>query len=901
MSGPRTIHVVPHTHWDREWYLPFQTFRLRLVELVDRVLDLMEAEPGFVFTLDGQLATVDDYLELRPESEQRLRRLIAEGRLAIGPWQTLVDEFLVSGESIVRNLEIGWRRAEELGRPMPIGYLPDMFGHVAQMPQILRRAGIDQAVVWRGVPAAIEHHAFVWESPDGSAVRAEYLIDGYGNAAHLFGEPDLAGAVAAFDASMRPFFGEDESLAMTGTDHMLPPLDLVERATQFNEAQDRFRLELVTLADYLGRPADGALLARWRGELRSAARANLLMGVTSARIDLKAACARAERALERYAEPLAALYAPEWPASFLRLAWSRVLENAAHDSICGCSVDAVSAQVLVRYAEAEQIATGLARRAAEAIAAGVPRGAVAVVNPSPERRSDVVELELEIPDDWDEVDLRLPDGTVVATQETARPERLLLSITLAGRELPAALFRRLHGRELFGRWLNGYSVEGGPVARRLTFDVGEEPDPEWLDLAVLKQEVSHAVEGAPDDEWELRILARPRRRLAAAILGPALGWTSARPARASGRSRGGVQVDGTSMDNGLLEVEVAKDGTLRVGSLHGVGRLVDGGDFGDSYNYGPPRHDTLVAEPETVSVEIVAAGPVRGELAVVRSYRWPVGVRPDGSARAEDTALVPVTMRVELRTGEPFVRIELSFDNPCSDHRLRFHVPLPAPVETTWAEGQFAVVGRGLEPEGGHGEVPLATAPARGFVAAGGVAALLDHVLEYELVESRELALTVLRSIGLISRSANPYREDPAGPEVAIPDGQCREPWRVGFALYPHEGSWGEAGVLAQMERYQHPFLVARGTGGEEPAEATGLELVGEGVALSSLRRREDWLELRIVCQQPEPRTAVVRGGFREAREADLLGRPGSPIPLDGDALRLELGPWEILTVHLRR
>jgi len=114
LSAPRVVHVVPHTHWDREWYLPFQTFRLRLVELVDRVLDLMEVEQAFVFTLDGQLATVDDYLELRPESEPRLRRLIGEGRLAIGPWQTLVDEFLVSGESIVRNLESGWRRAEEL-------------------------------------------------------------------------------------------------------------------------------------------------------------------------------------------------------------------------------------------------------------------------------------------------------------------------------------------------------------------------------------------------------------------------------------------------------------------------------------------------------------------------------------------------------------------------------------------------------------------------------------------------------------------------------------------------------------------------------------------------------------------------------------------------------------------
>src|SRR5688572_4918972 len=124
---------------------------MQAVDLVDGVLDLLEAEPDFRFTLDGQLATVDDYLEIRPEHEERLKSHVASGRLAIGPWQILADEFLVSGETLVRNLEMGWARADELGGPMRIGYLPDMFGHIAQMPQLLRAAGIADAVVWRGV------------------------------------------------------------------------------------------------------------------------------------------------------------------------------------------------------------------------------------------------------------------------------------------------------------------------------------------------------------------------------------------------------------------------------------------------------------------------------------------------------------------------------------------------------------------------------------------------------------------------------------------------------------------------------------------------------------------------------------------------------------------------------
>src|SRR5207245_5026804 len=122
------VVLVPHTHWDREWYRPFQSFRMSLVDVVDEVLELLEGDERMRFTLDGQLATVDDYVEIRPEGEERIRALVLDGRLAIGPWLTLIDEFLVSGESIFRNLETGLARAEELGGAMRIGYLPDQFG-----------------------------------------------------------------------------------------------------------------------------------------------------------------------------------------------------------------------------------------------------------------------------------------------------------------------------------------------------------------------------------------------------------------------------------------------------------------------------------------------------------------------------------------------------------------------------------------------------------------------------------------------------------------------------------------------------------------------------------------------------------------------------------------------------
>jgi mannosylglycerate hydrolase len=291
-------------------------------------------------------------------------------------------------------------------------------------------------------------------------------------------------------------------------------------------------------------------------------------------------------------------------------------------------------------------------------------------------------------------------------------------------------------------------------------------------------------------------------------------------------------------------------------------------------------------------------------LAVERTYRWPLAAT--AAARSAGCAIVRTLTRVELRAGEPFVRLRVSFDNPCRDHRLRLHVPLARPAASSFAEGQFAVVERGTAAEGGHGEVPLATFPARGFVDAGGAAVLLDHVLEYELLtDPPELALTLLRAVGQISRNAHRYREEPAGPEVATPGAQCLGPWSVGLAVLPHAGPWHADGVLEQAERYQHELLAAPGAGPRLPPgaalpAAAGLAVEGDGVVLSALRRRGQWLELRLACQHPDPVTATVGGGLLAASEADLLGRPGAPLPLDGGTLRLELGAWEIRTLLLR-
>ncbi len=913
-TRPTTIHLVPHTHWDREWYRPFQSFRMQLVDLVDRVLDMLEANDDFAFTLDGQLATIDDYLEIRPHQAERIARHVRSGRLAIGPWQILMDEFLVSGETLVRNLERGWRRADDFGGPMPVGYLPDMFGHVAQMPQLLRRAGIADAVVWRGVPGIVDRHRFRWESPDGSWVRAEYLPSGYGNAAFMFAVPDrLDVAAERFLDWARPWFDGDPVLAMYGTDHTAPVPELAGLVSRLNEVHDASSMEMRTLAQYI---AGAAPLAdgdpSWCGEMRSGARANVLMGVASARIDIKQAAARAETLLERYAEPLTALHVtPEaWPAEFLDIAWSRVIENSAHDSICGCSVDPVVAQVLVRFAEAEQIAATLARRAAVAVAAGVPRGAVAVLNPTPAPRTGLVETELPVPEGWGSVALELPDGSRVATQELARKEPILFDERLRGDRVDE-LFRRFHGREVFDHAWNGYLIEG----RTLTIEVDNDPDPIWLDIDGLRAEVIAAMRAAPEETWQVRIVARSRRTLAASVPVPALGWTAARPVEGDGTLDEPVRLDGSGrMTNGLLTVSVDGDGTFRLEAadgtaVEGIGRIVDGGDFGDSYNYGPPRADTLVDTPGAVAVEADLAGPVRARIRIRRTYDWPRGIDPDGSSRTAATATTEVDTVLELRAGEPFIRVETAFENRSDDHRVRFHAPLPRRAHRSHAEGQFAVVERGLTGEGGYREEPLPTYPAHGWIDAGGLAVLLEHLSEYELVDDGgELALTVLRSTGLISRNDNPYRQDPAGPEIAIPDAQMRGPWRMRFGLVPHAEDWSAGRVAEMAERHRLALLAAPGsaieTGVWPPAGAgdESLSLAGEDVVLSSARRRPDgWVELRVINLSGEARRTTLAGGILEARDASLRGEPADAIRVGDGRVVLELGPAEIRTLQVRR
>lgn len=900
-AGAPEIVVVPHTHWDREWYLPFQRFRLRLVSLLDGVIAGMEADPRWRFTLDGQMAAVDDYLEIRPERRERLAALVREGRLAVGPWQILHDEFLCSGENIVRNLELGMRRAEELGAVMMVGYLPDQFGHCAQMPQILRQAGIEHACVWRGVPEKVRAAAFAWEAPDGTVIRAQYLPEGgYGNAASMFeefpGGPSLLpGRVAGFAESMGRWYPDGGPLlAMYGADHTAPAPDLADRV-----AEAGLGMRLDTLAGYfagLDPSVDG--LTRVRGELRSHARANILPGVISARVHLKEALARAERLVERYAEPLAALWYAGDAQRFLDLAWRRLIEVSCHDSVTGCGSDETAEQVAARAAEAGQLGRAVCDLVTAERAASVPLGSHLVFNPTPAARTGLVTVE--IPADG-EPGLETGDGRPVPVQTLEVAPTVLDDAVHPASRLPI-LLERVYGRVLFGQEIRDWTVSRED--RTLTFRVTSRAETPF-DLGEVREALRDA-----DGDWRVRILADPRRTVAALVDVPALGLASVRPVPSSGVSpETPAEGEGDVLDNGLLRAQVHADGTLglRTASgivVEGIGRIVDGGDLGDTYNYAPPAADTLVGDPLSVDVRPVWSGPLVAACDIVRTYRWPASGDLERDARSEGEEDVTVATRAELRAGEPFLRLRVTFDNRCEDHRVRLHLALPRRADTSFAEGQFAITERGTTAEGGFGERPVPTFPASGFVAAGGLAVLLEHVTEYEVIGGgRELALTLLRSVGHLSRDRNPYRDQPAGPQLPTPRAQCRGERSASFAIMPYAGERPGAGVLRAAEAYRHDLLTAVGYGpaaAAAPPSRAGVEIAGDGVTMTSLRARDGWTETRVVALRDEPVTAVLRGPFTEAVRTDLRGRPGASLDVHDGTAALGLRPWEMATVRLR-
>jgi len=393
--------VVAHTHWDREWYERFEGYRARLVPMVTRLLALLERDPEFrSFTFDGQTIALEDHLAVRPEDRPRVEKLVREDRLLIGPWYVLADLLLVSGESLVRNFQEGLRVSAEFGRAMRVGYVADPFGHPAQMPQLLRGFGYTSYVFARGVGHEGEElgSEFRWESPSGDQVLASHQVAHYSNALPLVGEGDetpevlrrrVARVLPRIVDRVSGYATGNALLFMVGDDHTDPYERLPEALAAGRRVLPRLDTRIASLEEFVAAlPSPKGVLV---GEMVAGRYRPILRGVNSTRVWIKQQNARCERLLLEQCEPLDALTGGGARAQ-LRSLWRTLLENHPHDSICGCSIDAVhDLDMAPRFARVLGDGAALAARLAAQVAG---QGATQLAyEPIPWGREAVVDVD----------------------------------------------------------------------------------------------------------------------------------------------------------------------------------------------------------------------------------------------------------------------------------------------------------------------------------------------------------------------------------------------------------------------------------------------------------------------------------------------------------------------------
>lgn len=406
MKYPRVLHIVSHTHWDREWYLPFESFRVRLVLLIDNLLEILTRDPNYEnFLLDAQAIVLEDYLAIRPEKRVLIQELVQAGRIQIGPWYTASDETLVSGESLVRNLQLGLQACLSFGPVSMVGYLPDQFGHVAQLPQILQGFGIQSVVIGRGINRNRHDNEFLWQSPDGSSVFGLFMNTWYSNARNIPTDPDEAVAyLERAAAQVARTSTTRHLLLMNGVDHMEAQPELGATLQAISQRMPDTVVHSTLEQAIAATRADAQNLKLFQGELREDDGARLDAGTLSARMPLKLANFRSTQLLERIAEPLASLARVMGGPNLTDLvlfAWRSLLQNHPHDSICGCSIDEVALQMQSRFQSVDDLCTTIAERALQALAPALgftdQPGEILLYNPSVVARQGVEIIAVDIP------------------------------------------------------------------------------------------------------------------------------------------------------------------------------------------------------------------------------------------------------------------------------------------------------------------------------------------------------------------------------------------------------------------------------------------------------------------------------------------------------------------------
>jgi len=872
------FHLIPHAHWDREWYLPRAAFHARLIPMLDELIDRLQTDASFrTFLLDGQTVIVEDYLRARPEREGDVKALVKTGRFQVGPWYVLADELIPSGESLIRNLLLGAADAERLGGRLDVLYSPDAFGHPAVLPTLAREFGLKYGVLWRGLGGrpGQERDFFRWRGSGGDS--REILLwhlppEGYEIGAALPGAgarlPDLWTQVRA--TLVQRAAGKHIPL-FVGADHHAPHPALARLRDLLADLEPASAFRISRLDEFF-QAAESTPATPIEGELRwSYGYTWTLQGVHGTRAPLKRRHGQIELWLERIAEPLAALVRLSGGRDrrpILEAAWRTLIRTQFHDTIAGCTADSVAAAAEHRLTEVAAYAAELTRGALMDLAGH---------DPDVQReRTDGTAPGLVL---WNPA-VRARGGVTV-TDITVFRRNVLVGPPSEGRR---------RAREGTGyRPFSLYDREGRAIPVQV---LAQRP----------AQERREATRHYPDQDEvdQVRIAFR-----APSVPGLGIAALTSGPPVPRSRSEE-VRVRGRTLENRFVAVSLERNGALtlhdrrrneRYGDLL---RLEDGGDAGDAYSYCPPVRDRIKPSRGPIAVRRLAGGPLVAAL----EARWEV-------VRGVDARLV-----VQLFADSPIVRVTLDVDNRNRYHRLRARLMTGLGGVPATAGAPFGAVERpavNASPDGAQParETPVRTAPAHRFVAAAhgprGLAVLAPACFEYECTARGDLLVTLLRAIGDLSRGDLPTRPGHAGWPTAIPAAQSIGSSRIDLAIVPVSAGDIERGdVLPQL--WEDAFLPLHGLWLRDAAAPltitpVSIALEGSGLVYTALKPAQIGSPTVLRCYNATSRKAAgawrFANGVKTAHRVRADEREAVALVLEqrGNIVRFVAEPHEIVSI----
>lgn len=906
-----TVHIISHSHWDREWYQSFESHRMKLIELVDNILDKAENDPEFGgFFLDGQVIAIDDYLEIRPEKRAQVEKCIREGKIQTGPWYILQDEFLTSGEACVRNLQVGMQEAEQYGAVGNVGYFPDAFGNAGQMPQVLKQAGMDAVVFGRGVKPIgpnnevtggqyeSTYSEMMWASPDGTKLPGILFANWYNNGVEI--PVDEAEAKVYWDkklADARKFAATNQLLMMNGCDHqplqkniteairvarkLYPDVEFIH--SDFKKYVEAMEKEIsenfsTVKGELTSQETDG----RWT-----------LANTASSWIGLKQDNRAGETALERKAEPAAAMadvMGKAYPEDQMIYSWKKLMQNHPHDSICGCSVDEVNEEMKTRFAKSRQVADAIYDESVEYLTNKVNTAALpgdgekipfVVWNTSGETKSQVVEKELHLFRDYN---LFVWDGYEAAEKV----------------EFPAMVLR---------------DADGNVVPAKIA-DAG----------------VAFGYD-LPDDRFRQPYMAKKVLVTFEAEV-PALGYrTYYLETAEQAQDVDVVSADENVLENDAVKVVVNADGSYnlldkKTGRMYeNLGFYEDTGDMGNEYIYIQDSGKQVVStKGMKAEISCVEKNAFRTVVEICHKMMVPSGMGEE-LLRQREMCIDPYT-RVANRSSELVemdvktvltleksakgLRVATTICNQAKDHRVRVILPTGLDTSMHMADSAFEVVRRNNR----HNDTwtnPCGCERQQCFAAMedakGGLLVANRGLYEYEILEEQgnAIAVTLLRCVAEMGDWG--YFPTPKAQQMGT---FCLEFEIVPFAAGETGAAFAEGYAFQQdltveQAGFERAFLRKPGqvkpelVGGELPLEMSFFAFEGDGIHMTAFKKgqKKDDLFVRFVnnMEHEEVLSFKKEDWMKEVYRSNVIEEKGDLMIPDKDGVyHVALREFEIAT-----